>query len=233
MSLEEFGAGVSIDQPNKEDRDNVELSRWLAGPDVDVYWDRSKSYGFGTFTTGLRRTPDLVIDGHNRTYAVEVKPPDDNGTVREGLHQAQQYWKDIESGRAEYKLGSEPTEIDAVLTATRNSPAGHLFKNDNNKDPKITGRSRGGQEPVKHGHCPQLEHAATGTAVRMAYLNVRQWCDDHDRDEASTGYGYLASMCLDGGMAGLKSTPATFFLRPKDGHRTHNWQSIPWHKKDG
>jgi hypothetical protein len=237
MSLEQFGGGVPIDQPNKEDRDNVELSRWLAGPDVDVYWDRSKSYSFGTFTTGMRRTPDLVIQAqvgdYQQTYAVEVKPPDDNNAVQEGLQQAQQYWKDIECGRAEYELGSDSAEIDAVLTATRNSPAGHLFDNEHNNDPKKTGRSRDANDFIQHGHCPQLEHAATAVAVRQAYYSVRDWCEINDHEDVSTGFGYLTSMCLDGGEAGLHSTPAAFYLRPKSAGKTHNWVSIPFTKKDG
>ena len=234
MSLEQFGGGVPIDEPNKEDRDNVELSRWLASPDVDIYWDRSKSYGFGTFTTDLRRKPDLVVDAHNRTYAIEVKPPDKSGDIQDGIEQAKGYWKDIESGRATYELGNSVTEIDAVLVATRNSPSGHLFENHRKADPKRPSRSRGGAKVARKGHMPQIEHAGTQQAIRQGYRDVRRWYQESDKENTDTGFGYLASLCLDGKESpGLQSTPAAFYLRPGNGNKSHNWQSIPWHKKDG
>jgi len=233
MGLEEFGAGVEIDEPEKEDQDNIELSRWLAGPDVDIYWDRRKSYGFGTFTTDLRSTPDLVIDGQNWTYAVEVKPPDKSNKVHEGIHQAKRYWKEIVSGEATYHLDGEEAEVDAVLTATRNSPSGHLFNDVRGKDPRRSGRSRGGSDVVECGHMPQVEHSGTECATRQAYRDVRRWFKQSDIDDCDTGFGYLASLCLDGEAAGLSSTPAAFYITPESGRKSHNWLSIPWHKKDG
>jgi hypothetical protein len=233
MSLDEFGGGVPIDQPNKEDRDNVELSRWLAGPDVDVYWDRTKSYGLGTFTTDLACTPDLVVDGNNRTYAIEVKPPDESTKIHEGVHQAKGYWKDVESGRATYRLGNDKAEIDAVLVATRNSPSGHLFENQRKSDPRRPARSRGGSKVARKGHMPEVEHAGTQQTIRQAYRDVRRWYEESEKDSADTGFGYLASLCLDAESPGLHSTPAAFYLKPGNGSKSHNWQSIPWHKKDG
>jgi len=234
MDLATFGGGVEIDQPNKEDRDNIELSRWLAGPDVDIYWDRSKSYGFGTFTTGIRSTPDLVIDGHNRTYAVEVKPPDKSGKIHDGIQQAKRYWRDIESGRASYRLNDDTqVEIEAVLIATRNSPSGHLFENKRGADPKRPGRSRGGAEVANAGHMPDIEHAGTQQAMRQAYRSVRSWYHDSEKESCETGFGYLSSLCLDGETSGLHSTPAAFYITPGNGGKSNNWQSIPWHKKDG
>jgi len=233
MPLDDFGAGITIDEPNKEDRDNIELSRWIASPKVDVYWDRSKSYGFGTFTTDLRTTPDLVIDASNRTYAVEVKPPDNSGDIHDGLQQAKKYWKEIESGQATYRFNGDDAEIDAVLVATRNSPSGHLFNNKRKSDPKRPGRSRGGSKVAKHGHLPDVEHAGTQQAVRQAYRDIRHWYEQSDKGSCDTGYGYLASLCLADETPGLHSTPAAFYLTPGNGNKTHNWQSIPWQRKDG
>jgi len=233
MSLERFGAGVPIDDPNKEDRDNKELSRWLSSPDVDVYWDRSKSYGFGTFTTGLQTTPDLVIDGHNRTYAVEVKPADESSGIYDAAEQAESYWRDIESGRANYQLEGDATEIDAVLVGTRNSPSGHLFSTNRGKDPRRPGRSRGGAKVVRHGHMPTVEHAGSEALIRTMYRFARRWYKDSNKDSTNTGIGALYSLALDGQTRGLNSTPAAFYLTPGTGNKSHNWQSIPWFKKDG
>lgn len=233
MSLDDFGGGSPYDDPDDpEDRDNLYLSKWLSAPNVDVYWDRQKAYGFAPFTTGLSRTPDLVVDAKVNTFALEVKPPDESGRVVDALTQANQYWRDIESGEAEYRLDGEPTEIDAVLVATRASPDGHLFENKRGKDPRRPSRSRGASDVVDYGHLPAVEHAGSEVLVRAMHRVAREWYESSGKDETDTGIGALYSSTLDGASPGRSSVPAAFHLRPGGGRQTHAWEYIPFYKKD-
>jgi len=127
--LSNFGGGVDntkADDP--EDKDNLSLSKWLTNPSVNVYWDREKPYGYNTFSVTTQKRPDLIIDAKVNTFAVEVKDYEKTGCVINGAEQAEGYWRDIESGKAEYSINGNKVEIDAVLLATRASKAGHLFE---------------------------------------------------------------------------------------------------------
>ena len=231
--LGDFGGGMEYEDPeDPEDRDNLYLSKWLSSPGVDVYWDREKAYGFAPFTTGLSHTPDLVVDAKVNTFALEVKPPDESGRVVDAAPQAKGYWVDIESGEAQYRLDGEPTEIDAVLVATRASPDGHLFENKRGKDPRRPSRSRGASDVVEYGHLPAVEHAGSEAFVRTMHRMAREWYRNSDKDETNTGIGALYSSSLDGGPSGTASVPAAFHLRPGGGRKAHAWEYIPFHKKD-
>jgi hypothetical protein len=229
--LSDYGAGVDFKDPDDpEDRDNLYLSRWLAGPRVDVYWDRNKSYGFGTFTTGIDYTPDLVADAKENTFAIETKPADDSGSVLDGAAQAERYWRDIESGRANYELNGEQTEIDAVVLATRASPDGHLFENRRGKDPRRPSRSRGGSDVSEYGHLPSVEHSASEAVVRMMHRFARRWYRNSEKDSTDTGVGALYSSSLDGKRDGLDAVPCVFHLSPGNGNKTHAWEYLPFYK---
>jgi hypothetical protein len=231
--LSNFGGGYEPDDPNPEDKDNRLISQWLTRSGNDVYWDRKKSYGRGTFTTGLRRTPDLVIDSQNKNYAVEMKRPESSTKVNDGPCQVFQYWRDLETGRAEYKINGKDIEIDAVLLATRNSPAGHLYEDKRGKDPKRTGRSRGGNRVVEKGHMPEVEHAASESVVRATYRFARLFYKENDDVPGETGFGALYSSALDGDESGVQSTPAAFYLRPGVGSaKSHTWEYLPFYKKN-
>jgi len=231
--LADFGGGAAYEQPeDAEDRDNLYLSKWLSAPNVDVYWDREKAYGFAPFTSGISRIPDLVVDAETNTFALEVKPPDESGRVVDAAPQAKQYWVDIESGEAEYQLDGEPAEIDAVLVATRASPDGHLFENKRGKDPRRPSRSRGASDVVEYGHLPAVEHAGSEVFVRTMHRMAREWYRDSEKDETNTGIGALYSSSLDGAESGTSSVPAAFHLRPGGGQQTHAWDYIPFYKQN-
>lgn len=232
-SLSDFGGGIEYEDPDDpEDRDNLYLSQWLSAPGVRVYWDREKSYGFGTFTTGMSRTPDLVVDSKANTFALEVKPADEGGKVTDGAEQAERYWRDIESGEAEYKLNGEPAEVDAVLLATRASPDGHLYENTRGRDPRRPSRSRGGSDVVEYGHLPTVEHAASGPVTRVMHRFARRWYKNSDKDSTDCAIGALYSSALDGDPRGTESVPAAYHIRPGNGRKSQSWEYIPFHKKD-
>jgi hypothetical protein len=229
--LSDYGGGVEFDDPDDpEDRDNLYLSQWLAGPRVDVYWDRNKSYGFGTFTTGISFTPDLVADAQENTFAIETKQANTAGKVIDGAEQVEGYWRDIESGKAEYELDGEPTEIDAVVLATRASPDGHLIENTRGRDPRRPSRSRGGSDVAGYGHLPGVEHSASEAIVRMMHRFARRWYNNSDKDSTDTGIGALYSSSLDGGHDGLEAVPAVFHLSPGNGNQSHAWEYLPFYK---
>jgi len=105
--LSNFGGGVDntkADDP--EDKDNLSLSKWLTSPSVSVYWDREKPYGFNTFSVTTQKRPDIIIDAKVNTFAVEVKDYEKTGCVINGAEQAEGYWRDIESGKAEYSIST-------------------------------------------------------------------------------------------------------------------------------
>jgi hypothetical protein len=230
--LGDFGGGIEYEDPeDPEDRDNLYLSKWLSSPEVDVYWDREKAYGFSPFSSGLARIPDLVVDAKVNTFALEVKPPDASGQVIDAGPQAKQYWVDIESGEAQYRLDGEPTEIDAILVATRASPDGHLFENKRGRDPRRPSRSRGASDVVEHGHLPTVEHTASEVFVRSMHRMAREWYRNSEKEETETGIGGLYSSSLDDGPSGKASVPAAFHLRPGAGRQAHAWDYIPFYKQ--
>jgi len=231
MGLDDFGGGYDPDDPDKEDVDMLELSKWLAQPDVQVYWDRDKTYGFGTFSTGMAETPDIFVDSKVNNFAVEVKPPDESGKVVEGARQAVRYWENIENGDAEYHVNGEVVDVDGVLLATRHSMRGHLFKTDRGKDPIKEGRSRGATDVVEAGHMPQTEHAGSEACIRSAYQFAKRWFDNSEQDTTDTGFGALYSSALDGDIAGSNTVPAAFHISPGNGRQSHAWEYIPFYKK--
>jgi len=230
--LTDFGGGYQSDDANPEDEDNRLISEWLTRSGNDVYWDRKKSYGRGTFQTGIRRTPDLVIKSQNKWYAVEMKRSDSSNKVYNGPCQVYRYWRDLELDRAQYEVNGDRVEIDSVLLATRNSPSGHLFSDIRGKDPKRTGRSRGGNQVVEDGHMPEVEHAASEAAIRSTYRFARLFYKQTDDASGETGFGALYSSALDGDEPGIHTTPAAYYMRPGvGGERCHSWEYLPFYKK--
>lgn len=230
--LSDFGGGIKQDDPNPEDNLNQYLSRWLRGEDRTVFWDRDKSYGNGTFSVTTRRRPDLVIQGKNRNYAVEVKRAEDSGNVHDGAEQVFQYWCDLINDDATYTVHGKSIKIDAVLLATRYSVEGRLFHNWKKKDVRRSGRSEGAQRAAELGQIPQIEHATSESLIRLLHRFARSY-----DDEADIGIGGLLSSALDGDQAHIDSAdPAALFYAPGwssvEGERVQNWEYIPWYLSD-
>jgi hypothetical protein len=229
--LSNFGGGVDntkVDDP--EDKDNLSLSKWLTNPSVNVYWDREKPYGYSTFSVTTQRRPDLIIDAKVNTFAVEVKDYEKTGCVINGAEQAEGYWRDIESGKAEYSINGNRVEIDAVLLATRASKAGHLFEDIGNRDPRRSTRDRSGTEWAKTGNGPTIEHTASEVCIRTMYRFARRWFDESEHTTASTGIGVLYSSVLDSEDPNAHSVPAAYYIVPGSGRKSNNWDYIPFYK---
>jgi hypothetical protein len=221
--LTEFGGGVAHDDPNREDEVKIELSQWFNN-DVTVYWDQQQSYGHNQFTTNNRERPDLVIEGSQNNFVVEVKVGDESGKIYDGMLQTVNYWEHYLEGITSYRVGGKELEIEAVLLATNHSPKGRLFHNWENKDPIRTGRSEGAQRAADIGVIPQREHCSTETALRAMNRFSR-----HRNTESQVGVGALLSSSLDGDDPGVKSSdPMAFYFR-HDSNHPQNWESIPWY----
>jgi hypothetical protein len=232
--LSDWGAGFDPDTANPEDELNRFLSDWLMRKaDAKVFWDRERSYGNGTFGISTRRRPDLVISSTANNYAVEVKREGLDSRVLDGLHQTAQYWRDIETGKAEYKINDETVEIEAVLLATRRSPEGHLFKNVRNKDPRLTGRHPKHKKTIEEYHNqPEWEHVASRVGIRQEYRTVRSWYNNNPNINGETGFGGLLSSCLDRQYKPGRDTafPAAIYFAPGRGNHAQNWQYIPFNE---
>jgi len=231
--LSNFGGGIdNIKADDPEDKDNILLSEWLIGqsPAVDVYWDRDKSYGYSTFSITTRKRPDLLIDGKTNTFVVEVKDYKKTGGVIDGAEQAERYWRDIESGKAEYSINGNRVKIDAVLLATRASKAGHLFEDVGDRDPRRSSRDRSAAEWTKTGNGPTVEHSASEVCVRTMYRFARRWYEDSNQTTSSTGIGALYSSVLDSEDANAHSVPAAYYIVPGSGQESNNWDYIPFYK---
>jgi len=230
--LSDFGAGVDHDQPNPEDEINRELSRWLRHDDREVYWDRERTYGNGTFSVSTRQRPDLLILSQQRNYAVEVKRSEDSSNIHDGAIQVYRYWRDLVDNRATYTVHGKEVEIDAVLLASDKSVEGHLFHNWSKKDVRRSQRSEGSQRAANYGFVPEIEHATTETLNRM----LHRFSKEYD-DEASVGIGTLLSSALDGDEPHKRSAdPAALIYAHGnsgvEGEHVENWEYIPWYLND-
>jgi hypothetical protein len=232
-SLSDFGGGYEPDSPNPEDETNKKLSQWLAQQEkTQIYWDRKKSYGHGTFSVSTTTTPDLVVTSAANNYAVEVKREEQTGEIYKSLPQLVGYWKAVETSDAIYRVNGNRIEIDAVILATGGSPKGHIFSNQNGLDPRRTGRSSGDNDSRGENY-PTVEHAGSQSFMRAFY----QWAkaENNRLDVNSTvGIGSLYSSALEGDSPGVKSSiPAAFHLVPGgDQVTTQNWDFIPYYKQD-
>lgn len=230
-NLSDFGGGVDHD-PGPEDEVRINLSRWLSRNDVDVYWDRNHSYGYPTFDPGQRARPDLLIDGPQYTYAIEVKVGDDSSKIHDGLPQLVNYWEQVADGNTNYTVDGREVEIDAFLIATKHSPSGRLYDSGGESDVLRTGVSQGRQRAVKAGHLPMREFNATERIIRSV------WRFSKDRkSNAKLGIGALLSSRLDGDPPGIGSSTPMALFKSHGGQQPENfdspgyqwWQSIPFY----
>jgi hypothetical protein len=229
--LSDFGGGVDHD-PGPEDEVRLHLSKWLRDAGADVYWDRDHSYGWGTFDPGTTARPDLLIDGQQFTYAVEVKPGEDGSRIHDAFPQIVNYWESVVSGDAEYRINGKSVDIDGFLLATGHSPNGRLYPGDGESDVIRTGTSEGRQQAVAAGQLPVREFNATERSIRV------MWRFSKDRlPNSSVGIGALLSSRLDGDDAGLQSSkPAALFKShagmPNGASQRYQWwEYIPFYQK--
>lgn len=222
--LSDFGGGVDKDLANPEDDVNKMLSTWLRHDDRQVYWDRKRTYGHGTFSISTRRRPDLVVSSKKRNYAIEVKRSEDSANVHDGAYQVFKYWRDIVDGDVRYEVRGKEIQIDAVLLATDKSPEGHLFHNWNKKDVMRSGRSDGAKKAAQFGQIPNIEHATSETLIRVLHRFAR----GYDKT-AKVGIGGLLSSALDGDKPHPETADPAALFYAVGADRVQNWEYIPFY----
>lgn len=231
--LSDFGGGVDEEIPPEDDV-RITLSRWLTEHGASVYWDKSHSYGYNTFSPGQRARPDLLIEGQFNWYAVEVKVGDDSSKIHDALPQVVNYWEAVVNGETNYTVDGKSVDIDAFLLATKHSPHGRLYPAEGESDVLRTKSSEGRQVAVQHGHLPNREFNASERVVRAIW----RFAKDRNAD-AELGIGALLSSRLDGDESGVdQSQPMALFYRPggiqPEGWNSPGyqfWNSIPTHSR--
>lgn len=224
QTLSDFGGGSDPD-PNPEDEVKLRLSRWLDQHGAKVYWERDKRYGYSTFSTSTRKKPDLVVEGDQRTYVIEVKHGDESSEIHDGALQTVNYWETIANNDVTYKVNGKSIEPDAVLLATDYAPLGKLFNTEGTKDRRRTEYSEGRQRAVSWGALPKDEYGATETLIRM------MWRFSKDRTQPEDlGIGGLFSSHLDrkdDGGYDVSKPVALFKYHRSD--KPQQWEYIPWY----
>ena len=225
--LSDFGGGIDADDANPEDDINKMLSMWLRHDDRQVYWDRERTYGNGTFSVSTRTRPDLVVTSTERNYVIEVKRAEDSANVHDGAEQLFGYWRDIVDGDATYSVQGKTVDIDAALLATDFSPEGHLFHNWNKKDVMRSGRSEGAATAARYNQIPDIEHATSETVIRLLHRFARGY-----DDTAGVGIGGLLSSALDGDRPHVETAkPAALYYAP-GAEQVQNWEYIPFYLRE-
>ena len=176
-----------------EERDKLDLTRWLFSNGFFVYWEHKNIYGYPTFNVkGMREKPDLLIRRKENpnwfVTAIEVKQP--NGAdVRDGS-KILRYWQNYVGCKTTYHIGEEQVYPKYFLVGTRCSMSGRLFESDTNIKPiNDNGRIRA----IEMGMIPCNEFTETFGYVRQLWVN---WRDVFARREG-TGLGVLLSSVLD------------------------------------
>jgi hypothetical protein len=162
----------------------LKLSRWFDDHGADVYWEEDRpglpDYWdeFDFFNMNSTERPDLIVDGDELTFAVEVKTGDTNSDILKGASQTVRYWRDYirrDIDRS-YRLNRKEIKIDAFLLATRYSPEGAVFRRE--YDPQT--RDRPTTERVEwyeHGTVywlPEWEYKATEITTRSMWRQAKQ-----------------------------------------------------------
>jgi len=217
--LSDFGAGVDEDI-GPEDQVRLTLSRWLTQHGARVYWDRSHSYGYNTFSPGQQARPDLLIEGQFNRFAVEVKVGNDSSDIHDALPQIVNYWESVVDGETNYTVDGKEIDIDGFLLATENSPFGRLYRAEGESDVLRTETGDGRRIAVENGHLPERESNASERIIRAVWRFAKD-----RRPDAELGIGALLSSRLDGDGAGTdEATPMALYYYP-GGHQPESWGS--------
>lgn len=139
-----------------------------------VYFNSKNELGWTVFNVkGCMRKPDFVIRidrGYGDEYiAVEIKV----GDSAKDIHDAgkiMDYYLNYVSGMTRYYIGEEEIPIKHFVVATRNSPLGKLFPDDN----EIKDNSESSQ--CKYGLEPNKEYVRTRDYLRGLWASWRRSC---------------------------------------------------------
>lgn len=201
----------------------AKLSRWISDDQVDVFW-RQDSDRYPTFTSVARPAPDLLIDAAGTVYAVRVvNGKGSSERIRDATRKAVDIWERMVADPPDYDQELSADQPSAVLVATEQSPNGHLFSGDKNREHPVKfseGRQRAADEEI----LPQREFAATQEVIRSAWGFAKERAESEE-----IGMGALLSSRLyrkeDRQNSG--TSPAALYYTPGETH-PHHWESIPW-----
>jgi hypothetical protein len=191
----------------------LKLSRWFDDHGANVYWEESRPGlpdhwdEFGFFNANTTERPDLIVDGDELTFAVEVKTGDTNSDILSGASQTVRYWRDYcrQDIERTYKVDRKELNVDAFLLATRYSPEGAVFRRE--YDPQT--RDRPATDRVgwyDHGHVywlPEWEFKASEVTTRSIWRQAKQRIEknpdasENDFIDDEPGVGVILSDALD------------------------------------
>jgi len=152
--------------------------------------------------------PDLLVEGVNSNYIIEVKPAGKSSSkVHDGLPQLVNYWEQYESDEMEFSIRGKNVDIDAFLLATDFSPQGRLYTGSGERDVMRKFIDGNRKAAINSGQLPEREFNATESIIRTMWRFSKE-----RKPDAKTGVGALLSSRLDGTDAGVdNSNPAALY----------------------
>jgi hypothetical protein len=197
-----------IDDPeDPEVRAKQQLSDWASRHGARVFWEPDEPgerYGYSTFDADSASRPDLLFLSHDSPtgFAAEVKVGDDSGDVHDGVMQTVRYWVQAQNDELSFTVDGEPVEVTAFVTATANSPDGHLFhrygEREAPRERHVTERIEWFDPPFFW--LPDWEFSSTETSVRLQQRAAKMLDRIGTVETLSEkpGLGALLSQRLDG-----------------------------------
>jgi hypothetical protein len=233
------------------------LTEWFysASPSIKrVRWetdhvDASEHTDDAFVTDGGGEQLDLVIEGEQLTFAVEVKRLASYGNVYEGVEQTIRYWDKYVRGDegATYRAAELPEDaddseldIDAFLLATNSSINARLYADWGEKENSLVGtdlppeRLRDRESYSEYRKCadehelPYVEYNTTEASLRIMWRVAEYVSSKNERragGRSNTGIGFLLSSANDQNDDGNRPM-AQFKTLQKIGDRTQHWVPI-------
>lgn len=109
-----------------------DISGWLMRYDWTCYLNQKNNFGLPIFhTEGGGSKCDLIAKKANLTLGIEIKVGDAFQNILDGFQQTIEYAGEYYGGDIEYQINNKTIDIDSFLIATKYSPNGFLYANDN------------------------------------------------------------------------------------------------------
>jgi hypothetical protein len=190
-----------------EVRAKQQLSDWASRHGARVFWEPDEPagrFGYETFDADSASRPDLLfLSQHSPTgFAAEVKVGDDSGGVHDGVMQTVRYWVQAQNGDLTFTVDGEVVDVTAFITATANSPDGHLFyrygERESPRERHISERIEWFDPPFFW--IPDWEFSSTETSVRLMQRAAKMLdrIGTVETLNETPGLGALLSQRLDG-----------------------------------
>lgn len=197
--LSDFGAGTATGgEAGPEHRAKQNLTTWLEDYGARVWWEERNQYDHKVFTieraadTGGR--PDLLIEIEDVALVVEFKTGNAGGQLCRALAQLHRYWLEHITHEQTFIAGGREIAIDGFLTATQQTPDGHLFPRYDEPEPLVfDDMSDGRQAAVNAGDLPAAEYPMTEQHIRTLWQLAKEQKDNISVSDATPYIGSLLS----------------------------------------